>query len=248
MFSREENTWSLSTAGVRAADCRTQVLRRGRGHSQLPTLHRPWGKEEWWSLKHWRATAARGDTCTWDRNWGSSQHRLPARAGDSPRLGAPTALSPLPCRGCTEPQRCLTRCDRPCSQHSHSQQGTAATPTLLHCLLLARSSKSGQLHAPSSAFQEKAFFSYNYEHLSANSSLFEESLTERQHPSTKAHSYSQLPSSGAPNWLEKAEVQALPKMRGKKYTLVSQEGTDRPRGTNENRRESPLKAQHQPCN
>lgn len=88
---------------------------------------------------------------------GQELGQLPAHAGDSPRLRAPTAPSPLPCRGCPEPQRCHTRCDRPCSQHSHSQQGTAATPTLLHCLLLARSSKSGQLHAPSSAFQEKAF-------------------------------------------------------------------------------------------
>lgn len=95
-----------------------------------------------------KSHCSQSDTCTWDRNWGSCQPMLGTAQGSE---------SPLPCRGCPEPQRCLTRCDRPCSQHSHSQQGTAATPTLLHCLLLARSSKSGQLHAPSSAFQEKAF-------------------------------------------------------------------------------------------
>lgn len=99
MFSREENTWSLSTAGVRAADCRTQVLHRGRGHSQLPTLQRSWGKQERWSLKQaLKSHRSHSDTCTWDRNWGSSQPVL-----GQPKAQSSPALSPLPHRGCDSP-------------------------------------------------------------------------------------------------------------------------------------------------
>lgn len=151
MFSREENTWSLSTAGMRAADCRTQVTHRGRSHSQMPTLQRSWGKEEWWSLKQaLKSHCSQSDTCTRDRNWGSSQPILPAHAGDGPGLTAahgtvPTALPRLHSR--ESPSSAITRCDRGCGQRSHSQQaqqhqhslqGAASHDSSMPCLQLFR--------------------------------------------------------------------------------------------------------------
>lgn len=161
----------------------------------------------------------------WHVSMGQELGQQPARAAspcwDSPRLRAPLHCPHCPTVAVTAPA-VPHQVWQTLQPTLHCQQGTAATPTLLHCLLQARSSKSWQLRALSSAFQEKAWFSSHQKHLTAHLSLFEGSLTERQHPSTKAHSYSQLPSSGAPNWLGKAEVQALAKMRGKKNTPVLQ--------------------------
>lgn len=95
----------------------------------------------------------------WHVYMGQELGQQPARAGTAQGSELPVHCPHCPAEAVQhrEPQQCLTRCDRPCSQHC--QQGTAATPTLLQCLLQARSSKSWQLRVLSSAFQEKALFS-----------------------------------------------------------------------------------------
>lgn len=156
MFSREKNTWSLSTAGVRTAECRTQILHRGRGHSQLPTLHRPWGKEGRWSLKHWRATAARV----------TRVHGTGTGAAASPRWGQPKAQS----SHCTVPTA-LPRLHRaPALPHQVWQtlQPTLPLPAGHSCNTnppaLPAPSKEQQARTaacPILGFSGKSFFSYN---------------------------------------------------------------------------------------
>ena len=100
MFSSEENTRSLSIAGATAAECRTRVPHRGRGHYQITTcsgILSHW--EELWSLKQAPKSRRnhRADTCTLDRSSGGSQHctASPRAVGRTKAYGypSPTSLS-----------------------------------------------------------------------------------------------------------------------------------------------------------
>lgn len=97
MFSSEKSTRSLSITGATAAECRTRVPHRGKGHyqtitrSEIPS-HR--GELRVWSKHRTAAATARADTWTLDGSSGGSRHRTagPRAVG---RTGAHSYPSPI---------------------------------------------------------------------------------------------------------------------------------------------------------
>lgn len=185
----------------RNKSCWLQVSRRGRGHSQKPTLQRSWGKEKLWSLKQaLKNHCSQNDTCIWDRNWCSSQPIL--SRDHSSQLPTPLSPTPLPrlCSGenpssathqvwwSLQPTLPLTagqsyNTNTPCN--SSSKQGAANRDSYMPCLQL---------------FKKKLylFISRNtseYTHPFLNKVSLQGNTQVQKHTTT-----SKLPSSGASKW------------------------------------------------